>query len=386
MVRTLLLLAACNAPADPTIADEIGLTAPLGQARITSTDTEAGVTTHTFDPASGPVCMRGEPYRMATRPGASDDLVIYLQGGGACWSDFCFAVTKAPPGIPDVDLMRQDLPDLPVAGWDVAYLPYCDGSLFLGDAAIDEDGDGAPDRHHRGLKNLVASLELAQAQFPSPPRVLLAGSSGGGFGTVLAVALVRHLWPEAAITVFSDSGAGVIRGDDPSFLRGLLEEQGSIDLLPDDCADCIDRGHVTPLVDWWLRHDERTTVGLFSSWYDSVIARIFLRIPAEDFRDALHAETSTLHDAHPDRYLRLIADGTTHTTLLGNPVGIVGNDLGAVEIPAEALAALAGLSIGSLETGVVDGEPVKRWLGNLLDGDAPAEHLEAPGDVPWTLD
>jgi hypothetical protein len=42
---------------------------------------------HSFGGEDGPVCLRGGDYNMATRDQGSEDLVIYLQGGGACISD-----------------------------------------------------------------------------------------------------------------------------------------------------------------------------------------------------------------------------------------------------------------------------------------------------------
>jgi hypothetical protein len=382
---SVLGLVGCGGP--PTVAEELGVTGYLGATVASETATDgAGVVTTTFDPASGPRCMRGDPFRMATREGAGDDLMVFLQGGGACWSAFCFAITKAPAGLPDIDVLNPALPGLPVADWDVAYLPYCDGSLFAGDAEVDEDGDGATDRWHRGLANLSAGLDVAKETFPHPKRVLLAGSSGGGFGTILAVSLVRHQWPDAEILVFSDSGVGVARGaSDAGFLQSLLDEHGSGRFVPPDCPDCLAGGHITPLVSWWLGRDERTRVGVYSSWYDLIIGRVFLQVPPEQFQADVAEQTRLVRDAFPDRYHRLLEDGATHTTLLGDPTGIVGTDLSAVEIPASALTALTSLDIGSLEEGEVAGVRVVDWLAAWIDGEVGQDLVEPPGAPPWAL-
>src|SRR5690606_25721557 len=106
----------------------------LGTARpVATTDQGDGETTVEFDPADGPMCMRGAPYRASIRETESEDLMIFLQGGGACWSDFCLAVITAPAGIPTVDSLDRENPANPFADFDVLYLPYCDGSLFSGD-------------------------------------------------------------------------------------------------------------------------------------------------------------------------------------------------------------------------------------------------------------
>ena len=43
-----------------------------------------------------------------------------------------------------MDLLRTK-PEGPLRDFDVLYLPYCDGSLFAGDRAVDENGDGTPE-------------------------------------------------------------------------------------------------------------------------------------------------------------------------------------------------------------------------------------------------
>lgn len=237
----------------------------IGTSNIVQTQTVEDATAYTFgDDRTG--CMRGAPFTVSTEDRGSDDLILFLQGGGACWSDFCFAVTAAPAGVPRIDLLNPDLPGNPVADWNVTYVPYCDGSLFAGDKDHDDDGDGTPDRFHRGLANLSASLDVARADFPDPKRVLLAGSSGGGFGSILAMPLVRHVFPEAELLVVNDSGVGVARGDaDPGYVERLIREFDAEEVIPEDCPDCTANGHITGLVDWYLSQDDTVRIGVFSA-------------------------------------------------------------------------------------------------------------------------
>jgi hypothetical protein len=374
-----VLLAACAPPPDDGPAFEaarLGLDVHLGQAAAEdSVDDADGVTTTTFRTDSGPRCLRGDPFRAAVREGSSDDLLIFLQGGGACWSRFCLAVTQAPPGMPGVDVLDTSLEANPFRDHDVAYAPYCDGSMFSGDADVDDDDDGTPDRFHRGLANLSATLDLARGAFPSPPRVVLAGSSGGAYGTFLGVVLVRAVYPDAEIVVLADSGTGVARGPaDPTYVRDLLDEIGALRFVPDDCEGCLDDGHVTGVLDWWLARDPDVRVGVFSSWYDSIIGDVFLQVAPADFRDQLAAATGALHDAWPDRYRRFVVDGRMHTTLLGDPTGIVGSDLSAVELPPDALSLFTDLELGHLDTTTLGGVAFADWVQGLLDGD----------DAVWT--
>lgn len=386
----IVLLSACS-PGDPEVdalsayAEELGIGHYLDATPATSTEVVGDALTTTFAVEHGPVCMRGDPFRATTREGPSNDLLVFLQGGGACYSEFCLAVTAAPPGIPDIDAFDRASEGNPFRDFDVAYAPYCDGSLFVGDADVDDDGDGEPDRFHRGLANMSATLNAAKEQFPEPERVVLAGSSAGGYGTVLGVILVRSVYPDAELVVLHDSGLGIARGaDDAAFLERMLIEFGALDFLPADCEGCLESGHVTGLIDWWLQRDESVRIGAFATWYDLVIGEIFLQLPAEVFRDLLDGETTALHDAFPDRYRRFLIEGRAHTSLLGNASGILGDDLGAVELPPGALGQLAGLTFASMHEAQIGGLLLADWIGGLVDGDRAvwADVAEPAGPPP----
>jgi hypothetical protein len=127
-------------------AIDIGLAEFLGQLpapTLESSDADSQTWAWTVD--DGPLCMRGGAFRYTTRTLDPERLVIFLQGGGACWDEFCLAVNQAPAGIPAVDALRRDLDVNPLRDWSIAYLPYCDGSLFAGNRDHDDDGDGTPD-------------------------------------------------------------------------------------------------------------------------------------------------------------------------------------------------------------------------------------------------
>ncbi len=399
LALTVVCLAACSPsePSRPTfvvyepptgsaarIAYDADLTRHLGGVRPSETATDAdGDITYTFDPATGAMCMRGAPFRMSVRESAtSDDLLIFLQGGGACWSDFCLAITAAPPGIPGTDLLR-DGPDNPVAGWDVVYVPYCDGSLFAGDNEIDEDGDGTPDRLHHGLANLSAALAMGYSHFPSPARVVLAGSSGGGFGTILAAFLVRYVYPDARIYVLNDAGIGVARPEEPAFVETLIDEFGAREFLPADCPDCVSDGNITGLVDYLLDRDSNVRVAAISSRRDYVISEVFLRVDPAAFESALVSETAALHDEHPGAYRRFLYAGDAHTALLGNVTGIVGSDIRNVELPPDTSGLLSRLVIESMHVVTIDEHRLDAWLRAMIaDDDTAWPDLVSPATTP----
>lgn len=368
------------------VAYEAGLTSYLGHTRVVSSTTipRSTGTVHELDPAGGPICMRGDPYRVSTREGTSDELVIFLQGGGACWSAFCFAITTAPGAIPSTDLLTTDATTNPLAGDDLLYLPYCDGSLFAGDAEIDEDGDGTPDRIHHGLANLSAALDVGYAHFPHPSRIVLAGSSGGGFGTILAVFLVRYVYPDVPIVVIDDAGVGVAHPENPSFVSDLLDEFGARRFVPDDCPTCIADGNVTGLVDYALDHDPNLRIGVITAEYDYVISHVFLGLAPDVFRSDVIAATDPIQAAHPDTYRRFVFLGDAHTATLGSLTGLVGTDLGHVELPPDSATLLANIQLESTHTASSRGVLLDTWLRAFLAGDleGAADLVDGPGPLP----
>lgn len=342
----------------------------LGKTKVTEETTDdTGVTTYTFDPASGPVCLKGEPYRMSVRDTGSDDLFLFLQGGGACWSTFCLAINEAQEGIPaNLDILNPEKPTNPVADWSTVFFPYCDGSLFSGDADHDDDGDGELDRQQRGLANLSAGLDIAAKRFPTPKRIVLAGSSGGGYGTLLATLLVRTRFPTADLLVFNDAGVGIAQPGHEAFITGLLDEWNARTLMPESCEGCTATGHITRLVDWQLERDPHLQVAVFSSYRDYVVSEVFLEIGGEAFESALIEETGVVHAAWPDRYRRFFVKGNVHTTLLGGLEGLVGSNFGAVTYPPDIAEKLGDIQLGGIDTVQQNGLTTATWFRAMIEG------------------
>jgi hypothetical protein len=364
---------------------DLGLDRYLGTLPPPTVEATAGAeTTWVWGTDDGPLCMRGDAFRFSTRAADPERLIFFLQGGGACWDDFCLAVIRAPAGVPAVDVLNLDLEANPLKDWSVAYLPYCDGSMFAGDRDHDDDGDGAPERFHRGLQNLSGALQTTREQFPAPRQVLLTGSSAGGFGTIIATLLVRATWPDAELLVFNDSGVGVARDGEPEFIGHLIDQFGLTDSVPADCTECITSGHISPMIGWTLERDPNIRVAVFSSWYDSIIGDIFLAGDPEVFRAALEAQTGDLHERFPDQYRRFIVDGKTHTTLLGDPSGVIGSDLTALELPRGFLSRLQTVEIGTIDGTRIGDVRMADWLTAFVENsDAWQDLLEPATESPW---
>jgi hypothetical protein len=294
--------------ADLAAFEATGLSKYLGKARPAEMTTQGNETQYLFNEADGPVCIRGGRFSMSSRDLGSEDLIIYLQGGGSCTTALCRATESAPPGIPARGLLNPSDPANPVAGWNVVYSPYCDGSLHFGDTDIPDQN-----RKHHGLRNVSATLDVARAKFPSPRRVLLTGSSAGGYGTIWMTSLVRLIYPDAKLFVFNDAGIAIANPATPDGFRSVLAEWGAAQFIPATCDECKTSPHLSRWMSWNLRHDPELRVALFSAYEDAVIAGTFLMLDPAVFKQALLDETGSVIASAPARAKRFLVAGTQHT-------------------------------------------------------------------------
>ncbi len=303
---------------------------------VASSDVGDGWTKHTFDPAfgptgpNGPVCIAGTPFSAFTRAGAAPDkLLIFMQGGGACWQGFynCNILSEAQePPAPPFGIWDFKSKDNPWKKHNIVYMPYCDGSVFSGDNdVLDPSFPFGLFRFHRGLRNQSAAMDLAKATFPDAVKITVAGSSAGGAGAAgFAPFLIRFVYGNGAkITVFNDAGPIAVNLD-----PGNLPAQADIaaraadwdfgKFFPASCTGCDDMGQATEIIQWRLDNDTEIQEAFYETEFDAT-NRFFTRLLGDSFgyRNLVVTEHGLLNAAHPDRYKRFIVNGgdTSHTIL-----------------------------------------------------------------------
>lgn len=308
---------------------EAGVNQYLGDFTPVSTeDVGDGWTKHSFDTdgGDGPICIAGTPYSVFTRAGDPEKLLIFEQGGGACWQDFyncnVLADAQAPP-LPAAGIWDFDNPDNPYADYSVVYLPYCDGSVFAGDNdVVDPSFPFGPVRFHRGLRNQSAGMDVARATFPDARVVTVAGSSAGGVGVAgFAPFLVRFLYGNAVnLAVFNDAGPVAITLDEADAIAARAADWQFGQFYPASCTDCTDMGQSTPVIAWRLENDRTIREAFYETDADAT-NRFFLGFPTqEEYRDLILTEHGALHEAYPLRYKRFIVSGDDSHTALQTPL------------------------------------------------------------------
>jgi hypothetical protein len=170
------------------------------------------------------------------RPGRSRNLAIYFEGGGACWDNTScsfpvaglpanvpqFFVPQVPPGTDPAamdGLFKSDNPANPVRDWDMVYIPYCTGDIHTGSTdktytSVGNPALGIPagtpiTLKHRGFDNFMVVMDWVRRHVRHPHKVLVAGSSAGGYGATANSPWVGQLFHDAQLYVLADASQGV---------------------------------------------------------------------------------------------------------------------------------------------------------------------------------
>lgn len=225
----------------------------------------------TYVEVPGTRCMNGSPagFGISHNPDSAN-VMIYLEGGGACFNDTCDFTAFSIPFIPPSDgIFSRNSDTNPVKDWTMIYVPYCTGDIHAGDAETELGGQL---RQFRGYSNITRYLELWVPSFATE-RVLLTGISAGGFGAALnAVQVADAYGPDVELTVIDDSGPPLSNAVIPPCLQTLFRETWNLDAtVLADCATCDPNDFATGLIEHVLTNYRDIRFGLFSNTADQII-------------------------------------------------------------------------------------------------------------------
>ncbi len=301
-------------------------------------------------------CMDGSPTGIAVNlHDASPNVVIFLEGGNACFNNLSCLSTANPNGyskatfesdgldaIASYPYLDRDNPDNPFKDMSLVYIPYCSGDLHFGNKADVEVGNKV--RQFHGYANMTAYLERLVPTFPDADRVVLSGISAGGFGAALNYDHVAQAFGTAVKTdLVDDCGPPMSSDFIPTCLQQhLADTWGLFDSFPAGCADCGAAPFVEPYVDYILSTYPDRSIGLISSEADETISNLLgfgedncssidsaplpydaakYKAGLEDLRDRIGAAGN---------FRLFLIPGTEHV-FLNNPIGSVSVDGTALE-------------------------------------------------------
>ncbi len=198
-----------------------------------------------FEPA-GASCSDGSPYKFFVQfSETSDDVIIFFEGGGACWDyESCsgrggIRGAANPNGLPDdhatslvefeglpVDAkfvypLLNDDPDVsPMADWNKVFVPYCTGDVYAGQTTTTYmDPDGVePDNEfrHFGHTNVLAMIDELNGMFASVPRLFVSGCSAGGAGSIVNYHFLRSGLNEVGRGYLLDDSGPIYPSSEPT--------------------------------------------------------------------------------------------------------------------------------------------------------------------------
>jgi hypothetical protein len=198
----------------------------------------------------GAVCGNGQTTGLGVNPTSrSGDVVVYFQGGGACWdgltclglgsavnirSGYGAAAFAAEPQLAATAFGRGE-PANPLRNASYVFIPYCTGDLHSGDAVRTYPwlADSLT-VHHAGRANVAAFLRRLAPTFPGTRRVYVTGSSGGGYGAQLQYLAFAAAFPAAEVHLLAD-GAQLVQPT--GSLWSDWRAAWSL-ALPAGCTDC----------------------------------------------------------------------------------------------------------------------------------------------------
>jgi hypothetical protein len=202
---------------------------------------------------------------------------------------------------------KSRAPENPLKDWTFVYVPYCDASIHSGDHRLEYDGAM---RWHDGVRQVAAAVGLAKRLFPDPEKLLVAGSSAGGFGTFMAWGIAKSQYRDAPTYVMNDSGVGFWNPERPE-VWDVIRAAWNV-RFPPQCVKC--QGSMALyLYELYQDLDPQVRIGLFTSYRDFLITGWFLDIDPALFEELLLRLTGDLRAAHPDRFARFFIQGDTHT-------------------------------------------------------------------------
>jgi len=278
-------------------------------------------------------CDDGTPTGIGVNLTNSPNVLVFFNGGGACWdASTCLVLNTAThgpfgstqfasvSGALSGGIFDRNLSGNPFATWSYVFIPYCTGDLHGGqNVAMYSTATGPRAYHHVGHENVLAYLRRLIPTFSSAQKVVVSGSSAGGYGAMLNQPDFHAGFPGATLYVLDDSGP-MINGFPAATVQGFFTNW-RLDLVVDPVCGTTCRTDLSA-----MHSALATTYGdrsaLLSSLQDQTISS-YAQMTATQFQTALLALELNRIRPQPKDHVFFVT-GQTHT-MLGNPASFSQN-------------------------------------------------------------
>lgn len=269
----------------------------------------------------------------------SKKLLIYLEGGGACFNGITCSTnpggTNVSDEISNVEglnkrIMSRSNPENRFKDWNFVYVPYVTGDVHMGnnpDATVPNLGPAG--QKMVGYANVTAIVNdlVEYAERNEFDEILVTGISAGGFGVYLSFIQVADAFPNAQLSGIVDSG--------PIFMNTSLFTQCFDDIindvwkvpLPSDIDSYVSGSYTyqpQAIYEYMSKKYPTANFALLSNYHDEVIRYFYgfpqlgcIGIPGivseNDYKNALLEIKASTEDL--PNWSFYFTEGTDHTYL-----------------------------------------------------------------------
>lgn len=293
---------------------------------------DAPLLTWTWVPFNDCYCMEGTATGLGVNLATnSNEVLIYLMGGGACW-DYatCYLLNTATHGpfgeteftnllsqIQQTWFLDRSSASNPFQKYSYVLVPYCTGDLHAGSRVDVYNGNVTM---QVGFENMASYLKRLAPTFAGATHIVLAGSSAGGYGATFNWLQTQQAFPAARVDLIDDSGpiftSDVLAQGFDLFLPGSqpMTNWNFQACLPPGCATC--GSNVSSLYGFINSTVPAHRIALLSYTQDQTI-RGYLGLSALQFSSGLTELSAAQFDSSTNTARFFIA-GQSHV-LLFNP-------------------------------------------------------------------
>ena len=283
-------------------------------------------------------CRNGSETGIAINPNSSSsEVMIFLEGGGACYNGITCAQNPSSFGQSSFNSWQSNggtrgvfdrtQASNPVRDWNYVYVPYCTGDVHAGNNPGGNPGLGP--QQYVGYRNIGLYLQRIVPTFPSATRVLLTGVSAGGFGAAANYDRVSIAFGTIPVHMLDDSGPPM----SDTYITGCLQDNwrqlwGFDSTLLADCGSACPNNddYVLDFVKYLANKYSNRRLGLIESTQDTVI-RFFYGFGLSNCNNFLPMSGSMFEQGLLDGKSQLggfsafhsfLFTGNDHTSLGGN--------------------------------------------------------------------
>jgi hypothetical protein len=276
----------------------------------------------------------GSTYIKVSR-GSPDKLLIYLEGGGA-GTDYLTYLTMALKDPTDFPLLaggatrgifdRRDERN-PFRDYTFILVPYSTADVHSGNRVMRYYHPLRPSQsrvvYHVGFVNAAVAIRWAARELPQAGRVVITGSSAGGYGTLLSTWVARLTFGKPVVAI-SDAGPALVSKRNPNFTLqtteycwGWLQNLSRLpeeEWVKEEAVRLIrEKGEPLYGVLAFAEKYEDCLWALYEDQMDLVIGTVFLGYSPKEFREVLLGATGEIRSSHPSLFYRFLPYGLTHT-------------------------------------------------------------------------